>query len=123
MSLTESHRGRGLVVTVSALILGVPVPVAGGGGVRGRGLRGTASQSPRASSLGWLWCGPGCYLLGPTLAKGPRGVLGQDSCPDRPCELKRRPQLWQKPTHPPTPSMPSLVPMYRVGARGTRGLV
>lgn len=70
MSLTESHRGRGLIVAVSALILGVTVPVAGGGGVRGRGLRGAASPSPRASTLGWLRCGPGCHLLGPTSGRG-----------------------------------------------------
>lgn len=35
-------------------------------------------------------------------------MLGQDTCPDGLCALKRGPELWQKPTHPPTHSMPSL---------------
>ena len=30
-------------------------------------------------------------------------MLSQDTCADGPCEPKRGPQLWQKPTRTPTP--------------------
>ena len=46
-------------------------------------------------------------------------MLGQDTCAEGPCELKRGPQLWQKPT---PASAPSLDTQVQAGARGTRGL-
>lgn len=65
-----------------------------------------ALPSPRESAPGWPGYGWSRLLLicGPSFGqRGTCSMLGQDSCTDGPCEPKRGPRLWQKPSHTPTP--------------------